>query len=163
MNREHQISAVPGALPHDDDRPPIVTGDPAPPPGAAELPYQPLRPTVWLRPVIEPRLWRDAHAEIGFPGHHGYVRRFWTAVIGPGAVADLLRLAVAARRDRSLPRPIYLPVLIRENLARQDAGTVYVRPTVPPLAADQVRRLAPALRREHATYRLQSTAGADGV
>ena len=163
MNYERLVSAASGALPHDDERPPIVTEDPAPPPDAAELPYQPLRPPVWLRPVIEPRLWLDHHAQIGFPGHHGYVRRFWTAVIGPGAVADLLRLAVAARRDRSLPKPIYLPVLIRENLARQDAGTVYVRPTVPPLAADQVRRLAPALRREHAAYRLQSTAGADGV
>jgi hypothetical protein len=82
------------------------------------------------------------------------VRRFWTSAIGPGAVADLLRLAVAARRDRSLPLPVHLHVLIREGLARCSNGLLLVRPTVPPLSVTHVLRLPPALRREHARYRL---------
>lgn len=123
----------------------------APSPGTAEPSH--LRPTVLPRPVLRPSVWHDPHATLGYPLDHPYVRRFWTAVMGPGAVADLLRLATAAARDRSLPRPVHLPMLIREGLAMSQGGTIAVRTTVPLLGAAQVRRLPPPLRREHAAWR----------
>ncbi len=149
-----QISAAPGT--HDvDARPPIVSREPASPPGAAaELPYPLARPTVIPRPMVHPRVFEDHLAALGYPLDHPYVRRFWTATIGPGAVADLLRLAVAARRGRSLPRPIHLAELVYEDLVRRTPEGLEVRSTVPPLSAAQVQRLHPALRREHATIRL---------
>ena len=49
----------------------------------------------------------------------------------------------------------HLPVLVREDLARSLQGAVFVRPTVPPLEARHVLRLPPALRREHARFRLE--------
>jgi len=153
---EVQVTAASEAIPGLDVRPPTAVSDPAPPSGAvASLPYVPLRPTVAERPTIRPTPWHDAITDLGFTTDHPYVRRFWTSVIGPGAVADLMRLAVAARRDRSLPLPIHLPVLVREDLARSLQGAVFVRPTVPPLEARHVLRLPPALRREHARFRLE--------
>ena len=85
----------------------------------------------------------------GFSTDDPYVRRFWTAAIGPGAVADLMRLAVAAERGRSLPRPEAIGVLVREDLARWVEGRLFVRTTIPPLSAAQERRLSPGLKREH--------------
>lgn len=108
---------------------------------------------------MRPRPWRDALAELGFPPDHPYVRRFWTAVIGRGAVADLLRLTVAAQRDRSLLRPVHLPLLLHEGLVRRAGDDLWVRTTIPPLGVRQVRRLAPRLRREHAEYRMAVPAG----
>ena len=84
----------------------------------------------------------------GFSTDHPYVRRYWTAAIGPGAVADLMRLAVAAQRGRSLPRPESVGVLVREDLARWVGGQLFVRTTIPPLSAVQERRLTPELKRE---------------
>lgn len=149
------ITAASDTISGDDACPPTGSRDPAPRSDAvASLPYVPLRPTVHQRPAIRPAPWLDAISELGYPTDHPYVRRFWTSAIGPGAVADLLRLAVAARRDRSLPRPVHLHVLIREGLARCSNGLLFVRPTVPPLSVTHVLRLPPALRREHARYRL---------
>jgi hypothetical protein len=79
------------------------------------------------------------------------VRRFWTALIGPGAVADLLRLATAAQRGRSLLRPVHLPTLTRAGLVVYDGRQVLVRTTVPRLEPGDLRRLHPALREEHRT------------
>jgi hypothetical protein len=124
--------------------------EPAPFPGTAEPSH--LRPTVRPRPLLRPAVWHDPHAAPGYPTDHPYVRRFWTAVMGPGAVADLLRLATAAARDRSLPRPVYLATLMREGLTRHDGDRLTVRTAVPVLAGHQVRRLPPDLRREHARW-----------
>jgi hypothetical protein len=77
------------------------------------------------------------------------VRRFWTAAIGSGAVADLLRLAVAAERGRSLPLPPNVPLLVREELASWRDGHLLTRTRVPPLPERHIRRIAPSLRREH--------------
>ncbi len=100
-----------------------------------------------------PSLWQDPLAEIGYPAQHPYVRRYWTAAIGPGAVADLLRLSAAASRGRPLRRPLHLSVLISENLVRAEDGRLLVRSTVPPLPSRHARRLPPALRAEHAATR----------
>jgi len=123
-----------------DHRPPVaITAAPAP--GGAG------RRSVWRRPSLIPRFWKDE--QIGFPAHHPYVRRYWVAVLGPGAVADLLRLMAAAAHHRALPYPEYLPVLMSAGLVCVAGGTLQVRPLVPPLGEAHVRRMPPALRAEH--------------
>lgn len=85
-------------------------------------------------------------------GHHPTdpaVRRFWTAVVGPGAVADLLRLVAAASSGRPLRRPLHLDTLIAEGLVTAAAGVVAAPTTIPLLDAGQRRRLHPALRAEY--------------
>ena len=144
------ISAASGDI-RRDVRPPI-TPDSAPQSGAAEgpVPTTPprLRRTVRPRPIVTPGIW-----ETDEPGHRAnskYVRTFWTAVLGPGAVADLLRLATAASRGRSLRRPVNLSLLCAAGLARHHDGRVEVRAVVPPLSRQQLRELPPAIRRMHA-------------
>jgi hypothetical protein len=85
----------------------------------------------------------------GVVATHEYVRRYWIPVIGPGAVADLLRLTAAAQSGRSLPEPIHLPSLLRLGLARRVQDTVVVPTTVRTLDHTLVRRLPPSLRRTH--------------
>lgn len=123
--------------------------DAAPPSGAAAA----ISPSVSQRPWIAPVLWHDPLAELGYEPSHPYVRRFWTAAIGPGAVADLLRLAVAAGRGRSLPRPVHLAALARNDLVWRANGTVFVRATIPPVPAALLSRLPPSLREEHSRLR----------
>jgi len=129
--------------------------DSAPRPDAAGSTLD-ARPTVLRRPFIAPGLWAGPTVELGYPPDHPYVRRFWTAVIGPGAVADLLRLAAAARRGDQLKRPLHLSVLAQEGLIIAHGGQVLVRPTIPPLAAEHTRRLPPLLRREHRNLRFDT-------
>jgi hypothetical protein len=77
------------------------------------------------------------------------VRRYWTALVGPGAVADLLRLTAAARSGRSLRIPLHLELLIAEGLVVRVGSMIAVSPTVPRLSPGHVRRLRPALRAEY--------------
>jgi hypothetical protein len=77
------------------------------------------------------------------------VRRFWTAVIGPGAVADLLRLIAATHTGRRLKEPLHLGILATEGLIERDGTIVLVRPRVPHLGERQLRRLHPTLRAEY--------------
>jgi len=93
-------------------------------------------------------MWKRALA--GFPPQHPYVRKFWTAAIGSGAVADLMRLAVAAQRGRSLPLPPTVALLSREGLISWSGGRLLAGPVVPLLSPRHVRRMPPPLRREHA-------------
>lgn len=81
-----------------------------------------------------------------------YVRRFWVAAIGPGAVADMLRIISAARRKTTVLHPLYLHVLVATGLAGFDGRTITVADPVPILPPHLVKRLPPALRREHATW-----------
>ena len=118
----------------------------APAPGAAEVVL--LRPTAVPRPYIHPRL---SPAD-GRPAHDPedpIVRRYWSALVGPGAVADLLRLTTAARRGRRLRRPLHLPSLLREGLVRRDGEAIVVPDRVPALDDGQQRRLHPTLRAEY--------------
>ncbi len=132
--------AAPGTV-RVDDRPPVAT-DIAPPPGAA------LRIPGQKRCRISPRLCLDASAT-GFEPSDPYVRTYWTAAIGPGAVAELLRVIAAAHRQWSIPHPLFLPVLCREGLVHYASGTVWVRNLVPPLGLRQLSLLPPALRQRH--------------
>ena len=143
----HQATAAPGSVPRNRARPPTRSGVPAPQPGAAVHVVDGPRPTVTKRRTVEPAVWDGR--PLGFPTQHPYVRRFWTAAIGPGAVADLMRLAVAAQRGRSLPLPISTGVLVREGLVAWKRGRLIAGVSVPPLPARHIRRMPPALRREH--------------
>ncbi|MEN8113526.1 MAG: hypothetical protein ABFS21_03975 [Actinomycetota bacterium] len=139
--------AVPGAVPRSSVRPPTDLGNLAPPPGAAVPPTGFVRPTARRRRAISPLLWDQTTG--CFPTQHPYVRRFWTAAIGSGAVADLMRLAVAAQRGRSLPLPTTTSILAREGLVCWSRGHLLAGVAVPPLPDRHVRRMAPALQREH--------------
>ncbi|MGI9529157.1 MAG: hypothetical protein ACR2NG_05550, partial [Acidimicrobiia bacterium] len=112
-----------------------------------------MRQTAMQRPVVKAELISE-HLD-GYAPTDQYVRTFWISVVGPGAVADLLRLAAAAHSGRPLKRPNNLGALIREGLAHPtDDGTIKVHQRVPELNAKQVRRLPPALRRQHQEHRL---------
>ncbi len=106
------------------------------------------RPTVRRRRTVRAVVWDDPTP--GFPAHDDYVRRFWTAVIGPGAVADLLRLMAAAGTDRELKRPVSLPELARAGLARGSGDTISVRAVVPLVPPDRVRQFPTSVRQAHA-------------
>ena len=112
--------------------------------------------TVRRRPLVAPLLWTHRLPAAGYPPDHPYVRRYWTAVLGPGAVADLLRLITAAQRGGSLPEPLHLAELARAGLVRFEPGRVWVRETVPPRSLRHLRRLPPALRGEHRLVRWQA-------
>ena len=136
-----------GAVPRDSARPPTRSGVLAPPPGAAVPPTHPSRPTVVKRVTVEPAVWTDRPA--GFPTHHPYVRTFWTAAIGSGAVADLMRLAVAAQRGRPLLLPTSTALLTQEGLVTWSRGRLLAGASVPPVPDRHLRRMPPSLRREH--------------
>ena len=89
------------------------------------------------------------HRIDGYAPTDEYVRTFWISVMGPGAVADLLRLAAAAHSGRSLRRPTHLHVLVRAGLVHTHDGHVFVRTRIPPLNSIQERLLPPDLRRRH--------------
>ena len=148
--RMDQVTAAPG---NHDSRPHVVGS--APPPGAAA---NPVRATARQRAIITPLPWQPTDPNIPtYPVTHSYVRRYWTATIGPGAVADLLRLATAAQRGRSLRRPTHLHVLVRANLVHATQGHVFVRTRIPRLTPLQIRLLPPDLRREHPTDQSHKT------
>ena len=127
------------AVPRRNARPPI------PVPGTADRSPLQGRPTVHRRPLVKPRMWLTPG---GYPPEHEYVRRYWTAAIGAEAVADLLRLMQAAKRQQSIRRPISTPTLARSGLVLGQDQTLWVRSTVPPLSSEMIRRLTPALRVE---------------
>jgi hypothetical protein len=104
-----------------------------------------LRRTAQSREEIAPTLIPSSE---GFAATHPYVRRYWVAAIGPGAVADLLRLAAAAQSGRSLRTPTHLATLLREGLVVRDGSGIGVRTLIPPLPRNLVSRLTPRLRSE---------------
>lgn len=108
------------------------------------------------RPVVSAELITERID--GYAPTDEYVRTFWISVVGPGAVADLLRLAAAAHSGRPLKRPSNLAALIREGLVQPcPGGTIKVHQRVPPLNTKQVRRLTPELRRKHQLHRPSDT------
>jgi hypothetical protein len=123
-----------------DLRPPVAITA-APSPGGAG------RRSVWQRPLLQPQVLEDGGS--GFPVHHPYVRKFWTAAIGPSAVADLLRLITAANRRQPVPYPERMNLLVAAGLVLIANGGIWVRPLVPPVTDALVRHLRPSLRTEH--------------
>lgn len=105
------------------------------------------RPTAVPRRLVAPLLF-----ERGTDGHRmddPAVRRFWCAVVGPGAVADLLRLTAAAHAGRRIREPLRLAVLASEGLVERHGDIVLVRPLIPRLGARHLRRLRPSMRAEY--------------
>lgn len=137
-------AAAPGAI-HRGARPPILV-EAAPVPGAAEV--TPLRPTALPRPWIRPQL-TPVNGQAAHDPDDPAVRRYWSALLGPGAVADLLRLHVAARRGRRLRRPLHLGSLLQEGLVHRRDGAILVPTRIPALDDGQQRRLHPSLRAEY--------------
>jgi hypothetical protein len=118
-------------------------------PGAAD---RSIRRTARQRPLITPAL--IAADPEHYPITHPYVRRFWVSLLGPGAVADLCRLAAAARRGRPLKLPTHIDELARCGLVeRSSPGRVGVADRIRGLHPHEVRRLPPPLRLEHRRLR----------
>jgi len=136
------VAAVPETL-RRNARPPM-SKDAAPASGAAAAPRPTVRPRLWVDPLLFDRS-ADGHSP-----DDPAVRRFWTAIIGPSAVADLLRLTAAASTGRRIRMPLRLANLAAEGLIHRSGSIVLVRPTVPYLSPSQRQRLHPALRSEYA-------------
>lgn len=113
---------------------------------AASPPEATVRPTARTRPLLPVRLTED---QTGYSPDDPYVRRYWVAAIGPGAVAELLRLIRAGATGRLLPLPRWLPVLLRSDLVQVEEGTLVVSDRVPPVPPSLQRRFPPGLREEH--------------
>lgn len=105
-----------------------------------------LRPTVGKRQLVSVT---TAESGAGFPAHDLYVRRFWTALLGPSAITELLRIAEAARKGDRILRPIHLHSLMEVGLVQIVDGEIAVGQLIPPLPMSLVRRLSPALRYAH--------------
>ncbi|MDH5373824.1 MAG: hypothetical protein OEX97_12845 [Acidimicrobiia bacterium] len=99
-------------------------------------PRRSAQPRPWVRPHLyerdEPILYT-----------HRYVRSAWTAVLGPQAVADLLRLIRAAEQGRRIRRPVRLQALVAVGLAVWAGGELFVSTHLPPVPAHLVRRHHP--------------------
>jgi len=141
--KPHGTPHTPGSSFHQVRPPSLETR--APNPGVSE-PH--VRTTASVRRLVAPVLARSDTQ--GYSPSHVYVRRFWIAVLGPGAVADLLRLTAAAHSGRSLKEPIHLPALLAAGLAVRAKGSVIVPDTVPLVPPHVVARLPASLRRAHA-------------
>ena len=85
----------------------------------------------------------------GFDPVDPYVRRWWTCVLGPTAVTDLLRLVRAAERGETIPRPVGLPRLVAAGLAHRRDDVVVIPLPVPPVARPHLDRIPHALRARH--------------
>lgn len=109
-----------------------------------------LRPTVGKRQLVSVTI---TPSGAGFPAHDLYVRRFWTALLGPSAITELLRIAEAARKGERIPRPIHLHSLMEVGLVQVVDGEIVVGELIPPLPISLVRRLSPALRYAHERWR----------
>lgn len=78
-----------------------------------------------------------------------YVRRFWVAAIGPGAVAELMRLMRAAGKGEEVLLPRYLPILLRTGMVRVDSGELVVAARFTEVPAELRWRFPPSLAAEH--------------
>ncbi len=116
-----------------------------------------LRRTALERPVVVPVPLEGVAP--GYAPTDAYVRRFWIPILGPGAVADLCRLAAAATSGRPLKLPVHVGALARRGLVtRTEDGGIAVATTVRPLSPLEVKRLPPSLRLEHTRHRFVQAA-----
>lgn len=107
-----------------------------------------------VRPAIVP-------IEDGFQPDDVYVRRYWVASIGAGAVEDLLRLVTAGRRTLEIPEPLFLSTLLTEGLAAVRGDLILVPDPIPGLGQWARARLTPGLRTEHAAFMLARSPAPD--
>lgn len=88
----------------------------------------------------------------GFSPGHEYVRRFWAAAIGRGAIRDLLELFLAGLRQRKIDEPFHLGVLLSAGLVEMSENRIRMPARVPLLHSSLVARLHPALRLDHRRF-----------
>lgn len=81
-----------------------------------------------------------------------YIRRFWVAALGSGAVAELLRLVRAAEKGEGVRLPRYLPQLLRAGLVGITAGSISVSNRFPPVPRELRWRFPPSLAGEHSKW-----------
>jgi len=105
-----------------------------------------VRPTARVRPTVPVKL---IDGTVGFDASDRYVRRFWVAAMGPGAVAELLRLVSAAGKGEEVRLPRYLPQLIRAGLVTIRDGFLAVPERIPPVPPEMRWRFPPDLSAEH--------------
>lgn len=102
-----------------------------------------------MRPFVPVELVRTDHQ---FPASHPYVRRFWVAALGSGAVAELLRLVRAAEKGEEVRLPRHLPQLLRADLVSVTASGLRVGNRVPPVPLEMRWRFPPSLSAEHTRW-----------
>ena len=105
-----------------------------------------LRPTARVRPTVPVTLTKG---EGGFRPSDPYVRRFWVAAIGPGAVTELLRLVRAAGKGEDVRLPRHLPTLLKTGMVKAGSGTLSVTDTFPEVPRELRWRFPPTLAAEH--------------
>lgn len=130
-----------GAPASGQNRPPIKS--------AAGHAGAPLRPSARVRPTVPVCLIEGSE---GIEPSDPYVRKFWVAALGPGAVAELLRLISAAGRGEEVRLPRYLPHLLRAGLVRIVDGTLAVADLVPPVPPEMRWRFPPDLAAQHSAW-----------
>ncbi|HEU4318612.1 MAG TPA: hypothetical protein VFS66_00875 [Acidimicrobiia bacterium] len=123
------------------NRPPINS--------AAEHAGARLRPTARIRPTVPVRL---IETEVGLSPADPYVRKFWVAALGPGAVAELLRLVNAAGKGEDVRLPRYLPHLLRAGLVRVVDGMLAVPDHIPEVPREMRWRFTPDVAAKHAAW-----------
>jgi len=109
----------------------------------------PVRPTARVRPTVPVRL---LPTESGLDASDPYVRRFWVAALGPGAVAELLRLVSAAGKGEEVRLPRHLPQLLRTGLVTVVDGMLAVPERIPPVPPEMRWRFPPDLAAQHAVW-----------
>lgn len=127
-------------LQQEASRPPVATHAAQP---SGDAGRATVRPRSWIKPVLIP-----IRIDAGYHLVDPYVRRYWTAALGPSAIADLLRLGAAARAGSSIRRPLRLSALLSEGLVAQRGATVFVGDRVPAVPQHYLRRLPVKLREE---------------
>lgn len=108
-----------------------------------------VRPSAQVRPIVPVNMVRS---RTGFRPDDPYVRRFWVAALGPGAIAELLRLVRAAEKGEGVRLPRYLPQLMKANLVSSTSGALVVANRIPPVPRELQWRFPPSLAGEHARW-----------
>jgi hypothetical protein len=108
-----------------------------------------VRPSARVRPTVPVKL---LPATRGIEPSDPYVRKFWVAALGPGAVAELLRLVSAAGKGEEVRLPRHLPQLLRVNLIRVVDGMLAVPELLPPVPAEMRWRFPPDIAAQHASW-----------
>jgi hypothetical protein len=91
-------------------------------------------------------------SEDGLEASDPYVRKFWVAALGPGAVAELLRLVSAAGKGEAVRLPRHLPQLLKAGLVSVAEGTLAVREKIPRVPAEMRWRFTPDVAAQHAAW-----------
>ena len=127
-----------------------------PNPHAVSSAEGPVRPSARMRPTVSVRV-ADWPGDVSI--YDPYVRRFWVAAIGAGAVAELLRLARCAERGEPVRLPRNLPILLRTGLARATSAGLLVSLMVPAVPREMRWRFPPSLHADHTRWVRHLTPG----